>query len=179
MDNKISVETGSPRAKKLKYLLPPPVTQVRRFYKLEGDKSPAVLDCPTAAMISLLELQLIFCCQGADVTLVAKEMKDFEVASRIVIKVTPWLDWWFVAVHGLANSTIYHQRSGSRLLTKTSAMMLLNCSLECRDMALSWFTRGLTEEDRMELRSNPIYKAWSFFSPRLIEGCGEGLQACS
>ena len=78
-DAKISTESSSTKVIHLNSLISPSNIQERRYYKLEGDNAPSVLDLPNAAN-NLTECYSLSTVARFDVTLAANEIKNFEAS---------------------------------------------------------------------------------------------------
>ena len=71
---------------------------MRKFRKLENNEATTSLNLPSVAC----SLSYI---TTTNVTLAAGEMEDFEICDGTVMEVASCLDWWMVAVQGLAYFT--------------------------------------------------------------------------
>ena len=63
-----------------------------------------MLDLPTVAS-SLIKGHSLPSVAKVNITIVTRELEDFEASSRTAIEISSWLDLWLVAVEGLANPT--------------------------------------------------------------------------
>ena len=87
--------------------------------------------------------------------------------NRLIMERDFWLNWWLVVVRSIMNSIkpegiskIHHPLMNSgkavEFLIKTSTTAWFSYLLKCRGVALSYFPRDLSFEDRTELKNSPM-----------------------
>ena len=145
--NSILVDTRFFNGKKLSWLPSPPSLQMRKWYKLEGNTTPPILDLPSAASNFSDRCQLSFVAR-TNITVTSLAIEDFEAVIKFIVKVSSWMDWLLVTVQSLANSTRPDERHGYSPLTHYCkwlgcGTLFPSCGWNACSSAAMWHSRSL------------------------------------
>ena len=173
---RLSVDKGCFREqKKIKGLLPPPMSRHRRYYQEErcSGTPPTLNDSMSTLLKSSMDKAA-----KKDVSFTAAEAKELDGSASSMCAVTSWMDHWLNTFGKSALDPTSDEASIRRLLRSGSKALFFlarqlnvlwaNLRLKRRDAVLSDLVAGCTPEDTAAIRNGRLDDSDFLFPEELV-----------